>query len=482
MLNVKNLTISFKDEINNGDVVSNISFQMDKGEILAIVGESGSGKSMTALGIIGLLKSHAQISGSIQLDDLEVLTLKEKERHALMGSKIAMIFQEPMTSLNPVMKVGKQVAEMIRLHPETLVDQKDVAGSERKKLIHQRVIEAFEQVGLPEPEKTIQKYPHELSGGMRQRVMIAMASICKPSILIADEPTTALDVQTQKQIIDLLKKVNKELGISILMISHDLNVVSELASRIIVMNQGKIVEEGTTDNILNHPQDSYTKKLINSVPRGKKVPGIIEKKIMVQAKDLSIYYKVKNQKKYVVTHMNFEIYKGEILGLVGRSGLGKTTISKAILGIHKYYDGEIINHSSFSQMIFQDPYSSLNPAKTIGWILEEPLKIRTQLSKTQRKDKVGEFLEKVGLTKEFSVRKPHELSGGQRQRVSIALALIGGADFIIADEPVSALDVTIQAQILELLLKLQKEFQLTILFISHDIHVIEKMCDRIIEI
>lgn len=488
MLNVKNLTISFEDEIDNGDVVKDISFQMQDQEILAIVGESGSGKSMTALGIIGLLKSHAKVTGTISLDGTELLALNEKDRHRLMGSKIAMIFQEPMTSLNPVMRVGKQVAEMLKLHPEAIGDINDIKNLKKKQLddrIQEKVVEMFEKVGLPDPEQMVKKYPHELSGGMRQRVMIAMASICKPSILIADEPTTALDVQTQQQIIDLLKKVNKDLGISILMISHDLNVVSELATRIIVMNRGVIVEEGTTDEILNQPKDPYTRKLIDSVPRGKKKAEQIDTKkenVMIQAEDLSIYYKNGNKKNFVVNHMNFEIYKGEILGLVGRSGLGKTTISKTILGIHKHYTGKIINNSDFSQMIFQDPYSSLNPVKTIGWILEEPLKIRTKLTKDQRKQKVSEFLNKVGLSDEFADRKPKELSGGQRQRVSIALSLIGGADFIIADEPVSALDVTIQAQILELLLKLQKEFQLTILFISHDIHVIDKMCDRIIKI
>ena len=335
---------------------------------------------------------------------------------------------------------------------------------------------------MPEPEEIYRKYPHELSGGMRQRVMIAMATICNPKILIADEPTTALDVQTQEQILDLLKKISKENNISILMITHDLNVVADMADRIIVMNGGKKVEEGETKQVLTQPKEEYTKKLIASIPRGKKEPEEKSRETIVEVKDLSIYYKEGSKKHYVINNLNFQIHKGEILGLVGRSGLGKTTISKTLLGIHKQYTGEVINKATYSQMVFQDPFSSLNPSKTIGWILEEPLKVREHMERDKRKETVEEMLVKVGLGKEFARRKPAELSGGQRQRVSIALALIGGADFIIADEPVSALDVTIQAQILELLLSLQKEFGLSMLFISHDIHVIDKMCDRIINI
>ena len=345
-----------------------------------------------------------------------------------------------------------------------------------------RVIEMFKKVDLPEPEKLYGKFPHELSGGMRQRVMIAMATICNPKILIADEPTTALDVQTQEQILSLLKRINKENKISILMITHDLNVVAGLADRIVVMNGGRKIEEGTTKQVLETPQEEYTKTLIASVPKGKKETDRTEEEIIVEAKDLSIYYKEGTKKHFVINNLSFQIHKGEILGLVGRSGLGKTTISKTLLGIHKQYTGSIINNALHSQMVFQDPFSSLNPSKSIGWILEEPLRIRENITKSERRARVEEMLVKVGLTKEFVKRKPSELSGGQRQRISIALAIIGGADFIIADEPVSALDVTIQAQILKLLLSLQKEFGLSMLFISHDMHVIDKMCDRILRI
>lgn len=476
MLKVNNLTISFKDEIGNGEVVDNVSFEMKKGEILALVGESGSGKSMTALSIIGLLKKTALAQGEILLDGENLLEFSSKERRLYMGSEIAMIFQEPMTSLNPVMRVGRQAEEMIKLHPDAFAEKPD------RKIRKEMVIDAFKKVELPEPERLYRKYPHELSGGMRQRVMIAMAILCNPKILIADEPTTALDVQTQKQIIDLLKKINQEKKLSILVITHDLNVVADMADRIVVMNGGRKVEEGQTKEVLNHPKEEYTKKLIASIPRGKKVREEESDEVIVKADNLSIYYKEGNKKQFVIQDLSFEIRKGEILGLVGRSGLGKTTISKTILGIHRYYTGQIVNNAKHSQMIFQDPFSSLNPSKTIGWILEEPLKIRGNYTKEDRKEKVEKILFEVGLGSEFMKRRPAELSGGQRQRVSIALSIISGADFIIADEPVSALDVTIQAQVLNLLLSLQKEYGLSMLFISHDIHVIEKMCDRILRI
>lgn len=477
MLKVENLSIRFKDDLSDEDAVKGISFAVQTGEIAAIVGESGSGKSMTALSIMGLLKKHAEVQGSIFLDDMDLLALDKKQRHACMGDEIAMIFQEPMTSLNPVMRVGKQVDEILRLHPDSMEKGKR-SKADRKR----RVLEAFGNVDLPNPEEIYNKYPHELSGGMRQRIMIAMATVCRPKLLIADEPTTALDVQTQEQILKLLKKIHKESNLSILMISHDLNVVANLAERIIVMNRGEIVEQGETGKVLQSPEHEYTKKLLASVPKGKKVPSEHSEEIVIEALDLSIYYPEGRKQQFVINHLNFEIRKGEILGLVGRSGLGKTTISKTILGIHRTYTGTYVNHAKHSQMIFQDPFSSLNPAKTIGWILEEPLRVRTNMEPAARRKKVTEMLGKVGLPEEYYKRKPGELSGGQRQRVSIALAIIGGADFIIADEPVSALDVTIQAQILELLLQLQKEFGLSMLFISHDIHVIEKMCDRVLYI
>ena len=476
MLKVENLTVSFNDDIGNGIIVDNFSFELNKGEILALVGESGSGKSMTALSIIGLLKKNAEVGGAIDLDGTNLLELTKKERRSYMGDDIAMIFQEPMTSLNPVVRVGKQVEEMIKLH----IDAFDKKPS--KKEMKDKVIEMFEKVDLPEPEKIYRKYPHELSGGMRQRVMIAMATICNPKILIADEPTTALDVQTQEQILDLLKKISKENNISILMITHDLNVVADMADRIIVMNGGKKVEEGETKQVLTQPKEEYTKKLIASIPRGKKEPEEKSRETIVEVKDLSIYYKEGSKKHYVINNLNFQIHKGEILGLVGRSGLGKTTISKTLLGIHKQYTGEVINKATYSQMVFQDPAGSLNPARTIGWILEEPLRLRGIRDRAERRQLVKEMLENVGLDESFAARHPRELSGGQKQRISIGVALLMDPRLVIADEPVSALDVTVQSQILNLLLKLHAEKQMTILFISHDLNVVRGLCSRVMVI
>lgn len=498
MLRVENLSIHFTDESGKDEIVKQVSFQVKKGEIVALVGESGSGKSMTALSILGLLKKHAKVKGTIWLKDVNLLALDKNSRHSYMGKQIGMIFQEPMTSLNPVIPVGKQVEELLLLHPECVepitnsanmkqkaemeVPAEQYSRKERKTIIKKQVLDILRDVDLPDVEHLYYKYPHELSGGMRQRVMIAMATICKPALLIADEPTTALDVQTQSQILKLLKDINKKHKLSILMISHDLNVVEDMAQRMIVMKDGRIVEEGSTREIMEHPKNDYTKKLLASVPRGKKQAEKQQREVVIAAKDLSIYYPAGKERQYVVEHLDFEIHRGEILGLVGRSGLGKTTISKTILGIHRHYTGSYENHAGYSQMVFQDPFSSLNPAKTIGWMLEEPLRVRSSLKKAERRKKVEDMLRKVGLTADYYKRKPKELSGGQRQRISIAMALIGGADFIIADEPVSALDVTIQAQILELLLQLQKEFNLTMLFISHDIHVIDKMCDRVLQL
>ena len=280
MLKVENLSIRFKDDLSDEDAVKGISFAVQTGEIAAIVGESGSGKSMTALSIMGLLKKHAEVQGSIFLDDMDLLALDKKQRHACMGDEIAMIFQEPMTSLNPVMRVGKQVDEILRLHPDSMEKGKR-SKADRKR----RVLEAFGNVDLPNPEEIYNKYPHELSGGMRQRIMIAMATVCRPKLLIADEPTTALDVQTQEQILKLLKKIHKESNLSILMISHDLNVVANLAERIIVMNRGEIVEQGETGKVLQSPEHEYTKKLLASVPKGKKVPSEHSEEIVIEARE-----------------------------------------------------------------------------------------------------------------------------------------------------------------------------------------------------
>lgn len=454
MLKVNNLTVKIKEK----EVVSDVSFEVPDGKIVAIVGESGSGKTMTALSIMDLLPNGASKNGKIASDNDA-------------KKSISMVFQEPMTSLNPLMTIGKQLNEVLLLHEKM-----------SKKERYENVIKVIERVELDNADEIYKKYPHELSGGMRQRVMIAMALLKKPKLIIADEPTTALDHVVQDQIINLLKRINEEDKLSILFISHDLNLVKKMASYVIVMKNGRIVEQDDTTSLFNSPKNDYTKKLIESMPRGKKVPNEQNKAVMVDVSDVALYYYEHHKKKYVIKDVNFSVYKGEILGIVGRSGRGKTTLCRAIAGLNKKYSGTIVNNSVQTSMVFQDTYSSLNPSKKIGWIIEEPLRMLKKYNKEERRKKVIDMLNKVGLSEEYIDRYPSELSGGQRQRISIAAALVAGADLLVADEPVSALDVTVQAQILELILELQKEYNLTILFISHDINVIDKICDRVFEI
>lgn len=468
MINVENLTITF----DGTTVVDHISFQINKGERVSIVGESGSGKTMTALAIAGLLSSDAEKEGNILFDGTDLLHLSKDRRRKYQGKDITMIFQEPMTSLNPLKKAGPQIEEVLKLHS-------DLNGRARK----QKVLEAIASVGLQNPEEIYKKYPHELSGGMRQRIMTAMAFVCNPRLIIADEPTTALDVDTQEQVIKLLLQRNEQDRTTMLFISHDLNLVRSFSDRILVMHEGRIVEQGSPEKIFEHPEDPYTRKLIAAGDyKRKDVNDEIVRDNILKVDHLSVSYTQKKQKVMIIDDVSFAMKKGEILGLAGKSGSGKTTLSKAILGLHKEYTGTIQHYSIKPQMVFQDPYSSLNPVKRIGWILEEPLRMEGKLAKNERKERVYSMLQKVGLDAGHASRFPNELSGGQRQRVSIALSLISGSEFIIADEPVSALDVTIQSQILELLLSLQKEFQLSILFISHDRRVMERVCDRIIRL
>lgn len=484
MLEVRNLSVAFpeecvKQEHSTDYAVENISFSMDKGEILAVIGESGSGKSMTALSIAGLLPADATFSGEIWFDSKEnepknLMVLSKEERRSVQGKEISMIFQEPMTSLNPVMKIGKQVEEVLILHT-------DLDREERKK----RVLEALEAAELEGVESLCEKYPHQLSGGMRQRVMIAMAMVLKPQLMIADEPTTALDVKIQGQILELLKKISREQEMGILFISHNLEVVKEFCDRILVMYDGQIVESGTPKQIFESPREEYTKKLLASIPKGEYTPDepVPGRKPVLEVEHLNVFYPEKrNQKKQVIFDANFTIYEKEIVGLIGESGGGKSSLSKAILGLNPHIEGTIKHHTEYPQMVFQDPYGSLNPSKKIGWILEEPLRIQGKLDKKARREKVLQMLERVGLETEHADRRPRELSGGQRQRVSIAMALIMESHFIIADEPVSALDVTIQAQILELLKDLKEEYGLSYLFISHDMAVIKEMCDRVLRL
>ena len=519
MIRIENLSVAF----DKTEVVKNVSLDLVDGEVLGVVGESGYGKSVTALTLMGLVSESAQItSGRILFDDV-VLQEAGKPRDQVLyrryqGAQMSMIFQEPMTSLNPTQRVGHQVEEMLWLHAEhrpqgpwkQASDALRLSGRRtgQKEEFRTRVLEAFHAVGLRDEERVYTSYPHQLSGGMRQRVMIAMALILHPRLLVADEPTTALDVTVQNQIIALLRKINSKQNNAMLFITHDLNLARRLCGRIAVMKDGRVVELGETEEIFRHPRQEYTKRLIEAVPsRMKKktwsADAVLGKAAsaeaalnnsapVVRVHDLSVFYQDgsnslfgQKKKQCVVADASFEIYPGESLGLVGESGCGKTSLSKAILGMNRSIRGEIVSNTTRPQMVFQDPYSSLNPAKTIGWLLQEPLRAAGALDRSKVMTKADmeaaayDMLHRVGMEDKYFHRKPSQLSGGQRQRVSIGQALITQPGLVVADEPVSALDVTIQAQIMELMRRLQQEMKLAYLFISHDINVVYQMCDRI---
>ncbi len=484
MITIKDLTLSFGAK----PVVENLNLTIHDGEIVGLVGESGSGKSVTALTVMGLEASTEKVlTGSVSYDGVILREAGKPKDNSLyreyQGDQMAMIYQEPMTSLNPSMKAGAQADEILRLHTK-------LKKEERKA----EILEAFKQVGLLDVETVYNSYPHELSGGMRQRVIIAMAILLKPGLIVADEPTTALDVTVQKQIVDLLKDIRAKHHNSMIFITHDLHLARRLCDRIAVMKDGKIVELDTPDNIFLNPKHEYTKSFIEAASVGgrKKKLSFDEKEKILEVNDLSVYYKdsgislFKTKHHAAVKNVSFDIKRGECMGLVGESGCGKTSLAKAILNINKDITGEVKVNTIRPQLVFQDPYSSLNPSKTIGWQLEEPLRALDALDKNvkytslERRAKVETMLEKVGLDKSYYDRKPNELSGGQRQRISIAQALITEPEFIIADEPVSALDVTIQAQVMDLLRHLQSELKISMLFISHDINVVGSIADRIL--
>lgn len=480
MLEVTDLHIEIEDSIVPETVVYDFDITVGAGEIVGIVGESGSGKSMSAHAIAGLLsRKDMKKQGSIMFEGQELLSVERSKLRKIQGDDIAVVFQEPMTSLDPVKTVGYQVEEALRIHS-------DLSDEE----LRSAAVNMMKDVELDDAENLYYKYPHELSGGMRQRVMIAAALICDPKLLIADEPTTALDVTIQAQIIELLKKINREKGTAILFISHDLGVVRSLCSRVVVMNRGRIVESGPVEEVFNHPKEEYTKHLIEAIPKFEKIavssaadtskPILEVKNVSARYKKVTGYFLPGKKQKTVVKSASFTMYEGEILGLVGESGSGKTTLGKTILGMLDDTEGEIIHHSKMPQMIFQDPYGSLNPTKTVEWILTEPLRINGNYSRDERHEKARQMLALVGLDESYLKRKPRALSGGQRQRVCIALALMLGPRLIIADEPVSALDVTVQEQVINLLIKLNKELGIAILFISHDLKVVYELCSRMI--
>lgn len=480
LLTVKDLNIEFHDHLIPETVVYDFDLELEKGDIVGIVGESGSGKTMSALAIAGLLSRHdMKKTGQILFEGQDLLTCERSVLRSFQGNDISMIFQEPMTSLNPVKKIGWQVEESLRIHTQLTSEER-----------YQKAIEMLREAELPDPEWVYHAYPHELSGGMRQRVMIAAAMICEPKILIADEPTTALDVTIQAQIVELLKKINREKGTAILFISHDLSLVRKLCRRVMVMQGGYVVETGETEEIFASPTEEYTKKLMNAIPTDTLLPkkeAPAERERIVSCENLNVYYREqtkgffqRSRRKQVLHQVGIDLYEGEIVGLVGESGSGKSTLAKTLLGMIKDFEGKKECAVSSPQMVFQDPYNSLNPSKKVGWILEEPLKNRTDLNQEARREKVSAMLQKVGLDESYAQRYPKELSGGQRQRVCIAAALMLEPRLLVADEPVSALDVTIQAQVLKLLEDIHEEMGLSILFISHDLRVVQQICDKVV--
>lgn len=513
LLTVENLCVTFPRR-SGGEktVVNGVSFSLREGEILGIAGESGSGKSMTALSVMGLLPETAScvcttlsFAGNSlhcpavsRREKRKVKRQEEMLRQSLSGKEMAMIFQEPLTSLNPVQTIGTQMEEPLLLHTS-------LTAEERKT----EVLSALSKVELKHGEQLLSQYPHHLSGGMRQRVMIAMAMINKPRLLIADEPTTALDAVTEREIVELIRRLTKENHTAVIFISHDLGVLRSLCDRVMIMKNGKVVEEGETERIFVTPERSYTKKLLEATVKGPKeretrflpeqhdtrrkaekdTGDLSVENRMLSVDKVSVEYRQrgglfrKPKVKRAVNEVSFAVHKGEIFGIVGESGCGKSTLLKVLSGLLTEYTGAVANRTgnngSGVQMVFQDPYTSLNPAKKVGWILEEPLRLNTKLSKDERLGAIQEILRETELPLDVIDRYVAELSGGQRQRVAIAAALITKPELVLLDEPVSALDMTVQAQILELLLRLQKEHDLTYVFVSHDMAVVRKICDRV---
>jgi peptide/nickel transport system ATP-binding protein len=532
LLHIRDLQIDFRSDSGTNTAVKSMNLSLEKGAILGIVGESGSGKSVTSMAVMGLLPKESVLipKGEILFTrrdgkQVDLLQLSEKEMRALRGNEIAMIFQEPMTSLNPTIKCGPQVVEALMLH-------KQMSFAEAK----ERTIELFREVELPRPENLFDSYPHQISGGQKQRVMIAMAISCEPSLLIADEPTTALDVTVQKTILEILKNLQKKYGMSIIFITHDLGVIAQIAEQVLVMYRGDLIEVGSTKKIFSEAKHPYTRGLVACRPpmqkRFKRLPtiadfmkeedgrGFVFMEIDAEARaeqhrqlyaeppllevrnlttrfasSKNFFGKAKSWV-YAVNDVRFEVYRGETLGLVGESGCGKTSLGRTLLRMTPALKGEVLykgkDLTKMSaremkrmrkevQIIFQDPYSSLNPRLTIGRAIEEPLSVHHILpSAKERRKRVIELLERVGLNESHYHRYPHEFSGGQRQRVVIARTLALEPEFIICDESVSALDVSVQAQVLNLLNELKEEYSFTYIFISHDLSVVKFMSDRMI--
>ncbi|EAT12077.1 ABC transporter ATP-binding protein [Bermanella marisrubri] len=488
ILSVRNLQI----EVDTQALVNGVSFDIHQGEIFALVGESGSGKSLTALAIMRLLPEALCISGgAITFKDTALFKLTEMQMNRVRGKKIAMIFQEPQTSLNPVQTIGDQLKEVLKLH-QNLTPQET----------QQKLINMLEEVGIPDPEDRLKWYPHQLSGGQKQRVMIAMALACEPDLLIADEPTTALDVTIQRQILELLDKLRHDRQLSVLLITHDMGIVNEMADHIAVMQHGDILEQAETKAFFENPQHEYSKRLIHSLPKRDDFFKVDSKEALLKVDNLKVWFA---QKKGIlqrtvghtkaVNGISFTVGKGETLAIVGESGSGKTTAGKAIIRLNPIHSGNVsfngeaisgLNHKAFLpyrrrvQIIFQDPFSSMNPRMSIREIIEEGMKsLGIESDTKKREQKMRTLLERVGLNAEHLDRYPHEFSGGQRQRIAIARALAVDPELIICDEPTSALDVSIRGQVLDLLRELQNEFGISYLFITHDLSIIPHLAHRV---
>lgn len=465
------------------EVVHGVDLALQPGQVLALVGESGSGKSVLANSLLGLLPPNAEVSGSIRLDGAELLGASAEKLRAVRGGRIGSIFQEPMRAFNPLFTIGQQIREAIAVH---LQHEATTA----------RVIELLISTGLPEPERIARSFPHQLSGGQLQRAMIAMAVSCRPVALIADEPTTALDVTVQAEILDLLRQTSAESGAAVLLITHDMGVVADLADDVAVMRQGELVERAPVAALFSDPQHDYTKMLLSAVPRlgATRRPHPAEQprasSTVVEISNLSVHYGQKDQAP-ALDRVSLKIGMGEVLGLVGESGSGKSTLGKVLAGLAQpsagqvFFDGHPLNRRTLKSIrrelgiVFQDPASSLNPQHLLATSIAEPLQLHSKLNRVERSKRVAEILESVQLPASMANRYPHELSGGQRQRAALARALVLSPRLLIADEPTSALDVSVQARIIELLQELQQSHQFACLFISHDLAVVEQLADRV---
>ncbi|MGO1383834.1 MAG: ABC transporter ATP-binding protein [Arachnia sp.] len=494
VLKFTELDVNFKTEFGRVHAVKGLDLQVMPGEVVALVGESGSGKSVTATTALGLLPKTARIQGSTMVADQVVNELSDRGLRAIRGNRVAMVFQEPMTALNPVIKIGEQLTESLEVH-----------GVAHGRQAWDRAVALLEAVGIPAAARRAKEYPHELSGGMRQRVVIAMALTCDPEVIIADEPTTALDVTVQADILDLLRSLKDQLNTGILLITHNMGVVADMADRVVVMFKGDIVERGTVEEVLLHPQHSYTRRLLEAVPHLGEGHGQFgtapnpvapDAGMALEVKDLVVDYRRTGKKPFrAVDGVSLDVRRGEIVGLVGESGSGKSTIGRALLGLIPSASGEVrvLGTEALSQkgkeakelrkrigVIFQDPAASLNPRLPVGDVIAEPMSVHKVAKGKDREKRVLDLLEAVQLPRSAYNRYPHELSGGQRQRVSIARALSLRPDLLIADEPTSALDVSVQASVLAMLIDLQTQFGFACLFISHDLAVIDSLAHRVV--